>query len=88
MQCAQCTVMLAYMCAYLHLDKGIDMALTESQKRANRKYNQTKVDTLYIRIPKGQKDIISKHAVSLGESLTDFVYRAIRETMERDLSRE
>ncbi len=62
------------------------MALTESQKRANRNYNQKKVDTLYIRIPKGQKDVIAKHASSLGESLTDFVYRAIKETMERDLT--
>ncbi len=63
------------------------MALSESQKRANRKYNNETVDTLYVRIPKGHKEEIMSHAASQGESLTGFVFRAIKETMERDKKR-
>ena len=60
------------------------MPLSEAQKRANRNWNQNKVDTIYVRIPKGNKDDIKAHAESCGESLNEFVFRAIMETMERD----
>ena len=43
-------------------------------------------DELKIRTEKGQKEIIKSHAETLGESMNQFVIRAINETMERDKS--
>ena len=60
------------------------MPSTEAQKRAAMKYNMNKVERVYIRIPKGQKDVIKEHASAHNESVNEFVARAIRETMERD----
>jgi len=37
-----------------------------------------------INVPKGQKDVIQAHATTHGESITAFINRAIRETIERD----
>ena len=57
---------------------------TASQKKAAEKYLSEKVEDIRIRVPKGQKDIIKGHAARQGESLNQFVVRAIDETMERD----
>ena len=43
-------------------------------------------DELKIRTEKGQKDKIKAHAESMGESMNQFVVRAISETMERDIN--
>ncbi|MCI8579306.1 MAG: toxin-antitoxin system HicB family antitoxin [Dorea sp.] len=37
-----------------------------------------------MRVPKGQKAIIKAHAEQQGESMNQFVIRAIDETMKRD----
>ena len=60
------------------------MAASEAQKRATKKYIDEKTESIYVRVPKGQKESIKKHAESTGESVNEFVVRAIRETMERD----
>ncbi len=57
--------------------------MTEAQKRATKKYLDT-LERIYIRVPKGQKDVIKDHATSQDESVNEFVLRAINETMERD----
>lgn len=57
---------------------------TEARKRANEKYLRESVEDVRIRVPKGQKAIIKAHADSQGESMNQFVIRAINETMERD----
>ncbi len=57
--------------------------MTEAQKRATKKYLDT-LERVYIRVPKGQKDVIKDHAMSKGESVNEFVLRAVNETMERD----
>ncbi len=59
---------------------------TEAQKRASEKYLKESVEDIRIRVPKGQKEIIKSHAETLGESMNQFVTRAINETMERDRS--
>ena len=48
------------------------------------KYNAANYDRVELRLKKGQKDIIKAHAESRGESLNNFVSRAISETMELD----
>ena len=59
------------------------MAQTEAQLRASKKYRQ-KFEYLQARVPIDEKEAISKHAESMGESLNSFIRRAAAETMERD----
>ena len=68
------------------------MPATEAQKKAARKWNETNVaeryDQLKILVDKGEKLSLKKHALEQEETLTDFVKRAIKETLERDKSGE
>ncbi len=68
------------------------MALSESRKRANKKWNdenlKIKYDRIQLVVPKGHKDKIKAHAQQRGESVNGFIGRAIDETMERDKSHE
>ena len=56
---------------------------TEAQKRANRKYNQEKCDSIRIRVQKGEKARIAAFAQANGESMNGMIVRLIREEMER-----
>ena len=68
------------------------MALSESRKRANKKWNdenlKIKYDRIQLVVPKGHKDKIKAHAQQRGESVNGFIGRAIDEPMERDKSHE
>jgi predicted HicB family RNase H-like nuclease len=57
---------------------------TEAQAKAAKKYLSETVEDVRIRVPKGQKAIIKTHADSQGESMNQFVVRAINEAMEHD----
>lgn len=57
---------------------------TDAKKRANAKYLSETVEDVRIRVPKGQKAVIKAHAEKMGESMNQFVIRAIDETMQRD----
>lgn len=57
---------------------------TPAQKKAAEKYLKESVEDIRIRVPKGKKAIIKAHAEQQGESMNQFVIRAINETMERD----
>ena len=57
---------------------------TEAQAKAAKKYLTESVEDIKIRVPKGQKAVIKSHAEQQGESMNQFVTRAITETMERD----
>lgn len=57
---------------------------TDARRRASAKYLKESVEDVRIRVPKGQKAIIKDHAEQQGESMNQFVVRAINETMERD----
>lgn len=58
--------------------------VSKAQQKAVAKYMKNNYDELKIRTEKGQKEIIKTHAETLGESMNQFVVRAINETMERD----
>lgn len=60
------------------------MPRSEAMDRAIKKYEQDKVDRVIFRVPKGTKEQIQDHAEKQGESLSAFLNRAVRETMERD----
>ena len=60
------------------------MPRSDAMDRAIKKYEQEKVDRVIFRVPKGAKEQIQEHAETQGESLSDFINRAIQETIERD----
>ena len=60
------------------------MPASEAQKRANKKWDDEKVDALRIRVKKGMREVIAQHAEKTGESINAFVNRAIAEAIERD----
>lgn len=65
--------------------KGLpDMAISESQRRAVRKYNDNAYDRIELKVSKGKKVTLQAHAATKGESLNGFVNRAIDEAVERD----
>ena len=57
---------------------------TEARRRASAKYLKEAVEDVRIRVPKGQKAVIKAHAESQGESMNDFVVRAIDEAIEQE----
>ena len=59
------------------------MAQTEAQLRASKKYHQ-KYEYLQARVTPEEKEAVTAHAESMGESLNAFMRRAFAETMERD----
>lgn len=59
------------------------VAPTEAQIRARRKYRE-KQEYLQTRVSPKEKVTIVAHVASTGESLSDFMRRAITETIERD----
>lgn len=60
------------------------MALSESRKRANAKYNAKAYETILFRVKAGQKAEIQAHAEKFGESMNGFLTRAVDETIGRD----
>ena len=59
------------------------MAYSEVSKKATYKYRD-KFEELRFSVPKGEKQRIVDHAASRGESINQFLNRAVKETMERD----
>ncbi len=59
--------------------------MSEAQRRAKSKYLREKVDTIALRVPAGEKEIIRTHAMNLGESMNSFIIRAIAEAMQSDI---
>lgn len=60
------------------------MPSTEAQRRAIAKWQKEKVEDIRFRVPKGEKESIQEHAKTQGESTNAFIYRAVKETMQRD----
>ena len=60
------------------------MGYTEAAKKATYKQRNEKLDRLEIYIPKGEKELIKDHVIKTGESVSSFVYRAIKEAIEKD----
>jgi len=58
--------------------------ISKAQQDAVNKYIKGNYDRVNLTVPKGDKDIIKAHALSKGESLNAFIYRAIGEAIERD----
>ena len=57
---------------------------SDAQKNAAKKYLNEKVDEIKVRVPKGYKAEITNHAKTNGESVNEFINRAIKETIDKD----
>ena len=55
--------------------------LSEKRKKSIRKYLQT-LDEIKLRVPKGKKDTLKKHASSAGMSLNAFILSAVEEKIQ------
>ena len=62
------------------------MATSEAQLKASKKYISEKLDEIRFRVPKGEREILKKHAEMMGEALNKFLYRAVKEAIEKDNS--
>lgn len=61
-----------------------DAKNSEAKIRANAKYNKKAYDRMEIKVKKGQKDIIKAHADKQGESLNQFLNRAVYNQLKLD----
>lgn len=57
---------------------------SQAQNRATQKYLKAHYEEIKVRYPIGNKVRIKAHAAEQGESLNNFMKRAIEETIERD----
>lgn len=53
------------------------MAYSEAQKKAVKKYNEKAYDELKVRVKKGSKDIIQKHATLNKETVNGMINRLL-----------
>jgi uncharacterized protein (DUF1778 family) len=53
------------------------MAYSEAQKKAVKKYNNKSYDEIKLRVKKGNKDIIQKHAESRNETVNGMLNRLL-----------
>ena len=60
------------------------MAYSEAMLRAIKKYEEEKVERITLRVPKGKKEIIQQFSSQRGESVNNFINRAIDEAMRKD----
>ena len=52
--------------------------MNNGSQKAKDKYLKEKVDTFVLRVPKGEKEIIQKHAQSIGKSLNSYIVELIK----------
>ena len=60
------------------------MPRSEAMARASKKYEQEKIERVAFRVPKGHREVIQSHAKHRGESVNEFINRAVNETIARD----
>lgn len=53
------------------------MAYSEAQKKAVKKYNEKSYDEIKLRVKKGNKEIIQKHAESKNETVNGMINRLL-----------
>lgn len=62
--------------------------MSEARKAANKKWNDAnlkdKYDRIQLVVPKGEKDLIKTAADQVNESVSAYIYAAVRERMKRE----
>lgn len=57
---------------------------TEARKEGNRKWDAANLDRISVAMTKGKKDEIKAAASAVGESMNQYIVKAIDQRMERD----
>lgn len=57
---------------------------TDVNRRAITKYQREKMDSFTVRVQKGLRAVIDQHRELTDESLSEFLRRAVEETIKRD----
>lgn len=60
------------------------MTISQAQQRATAKYIRNNYDRLEMKVQKGQKELIVAHAKEKGETLNQFLIRAVNLALEKD----
>jgi len=60
------------------------MPVPKSNQKAVAKYMKNNYDDIKVRVKKGDREIIRDFAESIGESVNEFIKRAIHDTMQRE----
>lgn len=63
------------------------MAISKKQQACVNRYVANHYDRINLTVPKGQKEIIKAHAEAQGESVNEFIQRAIEQTITNDKSK-
>lgn len=61
---------------------------SDAQRRATEKYNRGNYDEIKLRVRKGEKELLRKHAKRHYQSMNAFLNRAIRMAVEYDLKQD
>lgn len=59
------------------------MGVSKAQLRAKSKYETKTYDKVLLRMKKGERDNVKAKADEIGESLNEFILKAINERIER-----
>lgn len=54
---------------------------TDAQKKASKKYESEKIESIKLRLPKGKKELVQKCAKSNNESINGMVNRLLDEEL-------
>lgn len=60
------------------------MGVSKAHQAAVNRYMARHYDRINLTVPKGEKERIKAHAASMGESVNGYIYRVIREDMEKN----
>lgn len=61
---------------------------TEARKEGNRKWDAANLDRVSIAMAKGKKDDIKAAALTVGESMNQYIVNAINQRMDRERSKK
>lgn len=59
------------------------MSTVEARRKAHNKYQAEKIDVIYVRVPKGKKDIIQQHAKKKGVSVNSLINKLIDDDIKK-----
>lgn len=59
------------------------MSTVEARRKAHNKYQAEKVDVIYVRVPKGKKDIIQQHAKKKSVSVNSLINKLIDDDIKK-----
>lgn len=80
---------IVYLCSSFVMWYNLNMSKykgqTPARRKASEKYRTERIDTILVRVPKGQKEIIQKAAADKGVSLNQYIVSSINDALKNDM---